>query len=335
MTETESQSQQKRGHLVIFYLLTTAIACMGWIPFAAYQVGLLHWRIPVEIPIVAQYSPTLAAFILIAFEGGRDGLRTFLKSFVRWRIGVQWYVVALLTAPLMGISLIALHAFEGKYVPTIASLQGWQFHVAAFIENLGGVSGGTASSSGLFHSLARWASWGVWPAALVILGLATANGGLSEEAGWRGYALTRLLPGRRALLASLWVGLMWGLWHTGPAFWIGIFQKNWSVVAVPIEYTLGTVPLSVLICWVFINAKRSLLPGILFHASYNSTFFFLTALWTPGKPVVSVLEWLAATIGAALLAILIGRQSLLARSSTAKGASRLESTRELRPVVVK
>ena len=314
MTDAESQREQRRGHLVIFYLLTTAIACMGWIPFAAYKVGILHWRVPVEIPIIAQYSPTLVAFILIAIEGGRDGLWRFLKSFVRWRIGIQWYAVALLTAPIMGVSLIALHALEGKYVPTIASLQGWQFHVAGFIEKFGDALRGTASSTDLFHSLAQWASRGVWQAALAILGLAIANGGLSEEAGWRGYALTRLLPGRRALVASLWVGLMWGLWHTGPVFWIGIFQRNWSVVAVPIEYTLGTVPLSVLICWVFINANRSLLPGILFHASYNSTFFFLTVLWTPGKPVVSILEWLAATIVAALLAILIGRRSLFARN---------------------
>ena len=76
-----TQREQKRGHLVIFYLLTTAIACVGWIPFAAYQVGILHWRIPAEIPIVVQYSPTLAAFILIAIEGGRGGLWRFLKSF--------------------------------------------------------------------------------------------------------------------------------------------------------------------------------------------------------------------------------------------------------------
>jgi hypothetical protein len=84
------------------------------------------------------------------------------------------------------------------------------------------------------------------------------------------------------------------------------------VVAVPIKYTLETVPLSVLICWAFINAKRSLLPGMLFHASHNSAFFFFTVLWIPGKPVVSVLKWLAATFVAALLAILIGRRSLLA-----------------------
>ena len=37
--------------------------------------------------------------------------------------------------------------------------------------------------------------------------------GFSEEIGWTGFALPRMLSGRSALAASIRLGLLWGLWH--------------------------------------------------------------------------------------------------------------------------
>lgn len=300
MTDASSHLRpQKR--VVSFYLLTTAIAWTGWIPYAAQQAFNLSWRIPVGVPIIAQYGPTIAGLILIAMDGGLGGIARFLKVSLNWRVGLPWYAVALLTAPAMGAVLIGLHALFGIPPPALPSLQSWQAHVVADL-----------ASPPPLNLLKRWASMGVLQATLVYIGLAIANGGISEEAGWRGYAFPRLYRGRVALTAALVLGVLWGIWHTGPDFWVGIFQANWSVISIPIGYCLGTMPLSVLICWVFIKAKRSLLPAILFHASYNGTFFFLISLWTPGRPVVSIPQWIAATYVAALVAIIIGRRTLLA-----------------------
>jgi membrane protease YdiL (CAAX protease family) len=172
-------------------------------------------------------------------------------------------------------------------------------------------SGGASNSIGVL--LAHWASLGLIPALLTFFGLAIANGGISEEAGWRGYMLAGLLPGRRVLTAAVLVGFFWGLWHTGPEFWAGILQSNWKVIAIPLDYTLGTIPLTIMIAWVFLNAKKSLLPGMLLHACYNGTFFFLTQIWTPQHPVVTIPEWLVASYAAALIVLVIGRRTLLAR----------------------
>jgi hypothetical protein len=301
MSEASSDPRpQKR--LVSFYLLTTAIAWAGWIPYAAQQAFNLSWRLPVGIPIIAQYSPTIAGLILIAMDSGVGGLARFLRLSLNWRVGLRWYGVALLTAPAMGAVLIGLHALFGTPPPALPSLQSWQAHVVADL-----------ASPPAIDFLQRWASMGVLQATLVYLGLAITNGGISEEAGWRGYAFPRLYRGRAAVTAALVLGVLWGVWHTGPDFWVGIFKANWSAISIPIGYCLGTTPLSVLICWVFLNANRSLLPAILFHASYNGTFFFLISLWTPERPVVSIPQWIAATYVAALLAIIIGRRTLLAR----------------------
>jgi hypothetical protein len=63
------------------------------------------------------------------------------------------------------------------------------------------------------------------------------------------------------------------------------------------------------------SAKRkSLLPGMLMHACYNFTFFFLTQIWTPQHPVVTISEWLAASYVAAAIVIIAGRRTLLARA---------------------
>ncbi len=308
LSTTETGTQPQRGRVGVYYCLALGIAWAGWIPYGAQQAGVLHWQIPQAIPLFAQYSPLFAAIILISIEGGFRGVGKFLASFVSLRPNIQWFAVALLLSPAIGVVLIGLNARHGTAVPTVASLQGWQAH---FVDYERGFS---HSSTGLTHFLAQTASRGRWQAALVYIGLSIANGGISEEPGWRGYAFARLHPGRRAIIAALWVWIMWAFWHTGPDFWTEIFKSHWSALFIPILYLVVTLPLSILFAWVFINSKGSLLPVILFHASYNATFTFLTAIWTPGKPVVPPPEWSAAFLVAALISMGIGRRSLFARN---------------------
>ena len=58
--------------------------------------------------------------------------------------------------------------------------------------------------------------------------------GFGEEIGWRGFALPRLQRDRSALAASMWLSLLWGLWHI-PLFF---FSAG-----------LGTMPLIGLVGW--------------------------------------------------------------------------------------
>jgi membrane protease YdiL (CAAX protease family) len=294
-----------------FYALAMGLSLAIWIPYGAQLAGALPGRIPSAIVVASQYSPTLAALILVTIEGRWRGLSTFLKRSLNARVGLRWFAVALFTPPLMALAIIGLHAVSGGYVPSLAALAQTHAHLMLNWQTHADAGADASRDAGTF--LAKLGAAGLIPALLVLAGESLANGGISEEAGWRGYAVARLLPGRRTLAVAVLVGFFWGLWHTGPAFWQDVFQGGGRNLAIPLEYTLGTIPLTVMITWVFANAKRSLLPGMVFHACYNGSLLFLMQIWTPGRPVVSIPEWLAASYIAAAVMVIVGRRTMLAR----------------------
>ncbi len=93
------------------------------------------------------------------------------------------------------------------------------------------------------------------------------SGPLGEELGWRGYALPRLLDRWPPLIAGGMLGLIWTIWHI-PAF---LFS---GIVATPLSdlgwYALGTVALSLLMTWLFLRTRGSvLIAGIIPHFVIN------------------------------------------------------------------
>ena len=118
---------------------------------------------------------------------------------------------------------------------------------------------------------------------------------VGEELGWRGYALPRLLARRSALAASLILGVLWGAWHL-PTFLVpGTPQYGLPFSA----FVLLTMAYSVLIGWVHVHARGSVLVATLFHGAINlSQGFFLGGI-DPTREY-----WLlAAVYGVAALAV--------------------------------
>lgn len=96
---------------------------------------------------------------------------------VRWRVGLQWYAVALLLP--VAIVLVALYlvALFGGPSPTAAAFAGW------------------------------------YTLPLILLSTTLINGPFTEEPGWRGFLLPRLQSSYSPLVASLIVGVIWASWH--------------------------------------------------------------------------------------------------------------------------
>ena len=111
-----------------------------------------------------------------------------------------------------------------------------------------------------------------WVIAIAFFYILFLGGPLEEEFGWRGYALDRLQARYSALVSSVILGVVWGLWHL-PLFFMPRQEMYYNV---PIwGFVLGTTLFSIIITWVYNNTGRSILAVMLIHTTYNlSQFLF-------------------------------------------------------------
>jgi membrane protease YdiL (CAAX protease family) len=124
---------------------------------------------------------------------------------------------------------------------------------------------------------------------------------VGEELGWRGYALPLLLEKRSAVTASLILGLIWGVWHL-PTFVIpGTPQYGLPFAA----FLLLTIEYSILMTWVFLHTRGSVLIATLFHGAINlSQGFFLGGVEGASRYwLLSIVYGVAALITALVLGL--------------------------------
>jgi CAAX protease family protein len=147
-------------------------------------------------------GPSIAAIGAAALIDGRSGVVRLLRMVLVWRVGLGWYIVAL-------VGPLAL------------------FVLAAFVNILTGAT--DVGSPGL-----DWPEFG----RLLLLQIVGVFAGAWEELGWRGYALPRMMNRVSPLMASLGVGTLWAIWHL-PLFLAG--DLPWAdvgfIVAVSVLFT--------------------------------------------------------------------------------------------------
>ena len=109
-------------------------------------------------------------------------------------------------------------------------------------------------------------SYGLAPALLVLL-LAAAF----EELGWRGYAFDSLESRFGFLKASILFGALWSIWHLPLVFVNGSYQyeilRENPLFAV--NFFVSVVPMGVIVSWVCVRNRKSVLAAILFHFLIN------------------------------------------------------------------
>jgi len=216
-----------------------------WIVISPWTLGATGaGLLPVEVPGAATglllaagifAGPTLAAILVTAATEGREGVRRLLGRLVLWRVGVRWYLFALL-----GVPLIMLLGFLA-YVMSPPDL---------------GALGGPAY------------------ALLYVLGFVLTmllGGPLLEEIGWRGFALPRLQRRYGPLVAAFVLGVLWALWHL-PQFLVPTWaaSSGGGGVSGIALFVLAAVAFSVVLSWVFNNTRASLLVVVLVHTSIDA-----------------------------------------------------------------
>ena len=198
-------------------------------------------------------GPSLAGVLLTSFLDGRAGLRDLLSRLRRWRVGVRWYAVALLTAPLVTIlTLLALSLTSPAFVPAIITAED--------------------------------------KASLLLSGIAV---GLIvpvfEEVGWTGFATPRLRLRHGVLGTGLIMGLLWGAWHlplfAGSAASSGAIPPALFMAAMLFAWL---PPYRVLMVWVY-DRTQSLLVVMLMHMPIVVSQFVLTPEGISGEAMFASL----------------------------------------------
>ncbi len=95
--------------------------------------------------------------------------------------------------------------------------------------------------------------------------------GLSEEVGWRGFALPRLQARHSPLMASAIVWVFWSVWHA-PAYLGGFTPQSFENTLV--EFVL-ILPVTILFTWFYNRTGGSLLVVALLHPAMNTATHFL------------------------------------------------------------
>lgn len=156
---------------MLFFLLSFLISWLIWgLGRRTENDTVLIW--------LGSFGPAISALVITAVSEGRDGLRRLLSRLFIWRVGLKWYLIALLLVPVVGLTIAIAYLLLNDLTFALPEAEYWH--------------------ATLWQQIAVWVA-GIW------LGVVIAPG---EELGWRGYALPRLQARLHPLAASILLGLV-------------------------------------------------------------------------------------------------------------------------------
>ena len=205
---------------------------------------LIFFELP-QYPLLAiplfgiLFSPSGAAFIVTGLTEGKTGVRALWRRFWNRNVNFKWLLVALLL-------LLVLKLFAGVLTQILIDPSYPLFEKESI-------------SAVIFGAL-----YGLYA-------------GLTEEFGWRGYALPRFQVKWNALASSIFLGVISGAWHVTRYIAPGeiLFGANfwewfpWHMLIQIVGYT-----------WIFNNTNGNLLALVLFHTSTSYGGFINLDVWT-------------------------------------------------------
>jgi hypothetical protein len=118
-----------RHPLVSFFVLAFAGTWLFELPYvlSADGSGLLPFSSPLlgwTMPLTVYLGPFLAAFVMTGATEGREGVRSLLRRFVLWRVGLRWYLFVFLGIP--AIAVLSVVVIPGVPEPFSRQVKVWR-----------------------------------------------------------------------------------------------------------------------------------------------------------------------------------------------------------------
>ncbi len=226
-----AQVQRSPTRIWAFFAVTFAWSWTCWLVAAAIKPQ--SPSLATTLMFAGSFGPSLAAVLVVAKASGRTGLRAWLGRCLQWpngrRQGWGWVALALLLPGVLTALAAVLHIVQGGTIePSPAA-----GHVLMTVVN--------------------------FPLVFLI------GGPLGEELGWRGYAVPSLQERFDWRVASVGLGLVWGVWHLPLFFIAGTSQAH-----IPLAlFLLSVVAMSVVFAWLVNHTAGSVVAALLLHTGIN------------------------------------------------------------------
>ncbi|WP_417194969.1 CPBP family intramembrane glutamic endopeptidase [Bizionia sp.] len=222
---------------LIFLLITIIWSWTFWVIGLNYLTDGINQESIGEFLIfffTGLYGPTISGIVTALIFDGLNGVLNLFKKVFIWNIPFKYYLYIILL-PIFFI-LIGIGIYK-TFIGDIGS-----FDITAFLS----------------IPAVLWAGLYAGP--------------LGEELGWRGFLLPELQKKHTNLKSAIIIGVIWFIWHI--PLWrapFGTLVSGESISFLPvITYFIMLMCLSIIITWLVINSKGSVLVAILFHLSINA-----------------------------------------------------------------
>lgn len=229
--------QGSRRYALIAFVLVWILASLI---ITLYLTVNQQMELTARLVSVSAITGVLPAFVGSSVFSTIPGVREHLRTYIKPRGSFGYYLLALILIPAIWLLGNLLSRAFGMEVPVIRSPM-------ADIKLLG-------------------------MAILMFLYNVTYSS-LSEEPGWRGFALPRIQAKFTPLVSSLILGVLWAVWHA-PLKFGGIDSASFSDTLT--EWVL-IVLVNIIFTWLFNRTKGSILVTALIHPVMNTTGNFLNA----------------------------------------------------------
>jgi membrane protease YdiL (CAAX protease family) len=198
-------------------------------------------------------GPSLVGILLTGVIDRKVGFRQLVSRLLKWQVGVRWYIIALLVAPLLiMLTLHALSLISSEYLPRLY----------------------TESDKGFLLQFS------------IIAGLLV---GCFEELGWTGFLLPRVRLHYGPVKTGLIIGFIYAAWNFPVVFWVS--KATGTAGSLPMAIFMPAVLFTwlptyrVLMVWVY-DHTESLLLAMLMHASLIAFWRIFTPLTLTGSALI-------------------------------------------------
>jgi membrane protease YdiL (CAAX protease family) len=272
-------SRSEGKNLGLFFLIAFAWSWLFLLPRVLATAGwftLPGW-LSFFLGAIAAFGPFIAAFALTSWNEGQEGVMSLWRRGWEYRFQKKWLAPTLLLPPVVAVLTVLSVMLAGKNID-------WELAPPLLT---------------------------LFPVFMLIF----FTNAFPEEFGWRGYVLDRFQLRWNALVASLILGAIWGLWQLPLHFIGGTIQHT-----VPIwEFVAQTIVVTIAYTWLYNNTGGSILVAMLFHA-VNSFTAAVVPYWTTEAGRWIHLAILLLVVGAIVL--IWGQKTLIRKTALSRRSDR-------------